>query len=183
MTEAPYTLVIEAYALAGRPDRARALLAEWDGRRRTSPSISDSLSAHQMRGFIALFTKQYAQAETELRAADQVGCPICNAPMLARAYDLDGKPDSAIVVYERFLSTPFLDRTQVDGAFVPAVHKRLGELYDARGQRDKALAHYRAFIDLWKDADQELQPKVTSARQRVAVLTRGTDGGRAVPTP
>ena len=128
-----------------------------------------------MRGFIALFTKQYARAQTELRAADQIGCRICNAPMLARAYDLDGKPDSAIVVYERFLSIPYLDRTQVDGAFVPAVHKRLGELYEARGQRDKALAHYRAFIELWQDADPELQPKVTDARQRMALLTKGRD--------
>jgi len=175
MTEAPYVGFVDAYALAGRPDRARALLAEWETRRQTAPSIRDSTRAHEMRGFIALFTAQYAQAQTELRAADQIGCRICNAPMLARAYDLDGKPDSAIVVYERFLSTPYLDRTQVDGAFVPAVHKRLGELYEARGQRDKALAHYRAFIELWKDADPELQPKVTDARQRMALLTKGRD--------
>ena len=150
-------------------------MAEWDARRRTSPSIRDSSTAHEMRGYIALYTKRYAQAQSELRAADQVGCPICNAAMLARAYDLDGKPDSAIVVYERFLNTPVLERTGVDATFLPAVHKRLGELYEAKGQRDKALAHYRTFIDLWKDADPELQPKVTDARQRVAALTRGTD--------
>ena len=98
--------------------------------------------------------------------------------MLARAYDLDGKPDSAIAVYERYLTTPVLERTGVDGAFVPAVHKRLGELYEAKGLRDKALSHYRAFMDLWKDADPELQPKVTDARQRVAALTHGTDTSR-----
>ena len=131
-----------------------------------------------MRGNVALQAKQYGQAQSELRAADQVGCPICNAPMLARAYDLDGKPDSAIVVYERFLNTPYFDRTVADGWFVPAVHKRLGELYEAKGQRDKALAHYRVFLDLWKNADPELQPKVTEARQRVAALTRGTDARR-----
>ena len=131
-----------------------------------------------MRGYIALNSKRYAEAQAELSTADEVGCPICNAAMLGRAYDLDGKPDSAIAVYQRFLDTPVLQRSGVDAVFLPAVHKRLGELYDARGQRDKALAHYHTFIDLWKDADPELQPKVTDAKQRVAALTRGTDARR-----
>jgi tetratricopeptide (TPR) repeat protein len=98
--------------------------------------------------------------------------------MLARSYDLAGNADSAIAVYERFLDTPLLERIDADAVYLPGVHKRLGELYEARGQRDKALDHYRAFISLWKDADPELQPKVTDARQRVAALTKGTDGRR-----
>jgi tetratricopeptide (TPR) repeat protein len=178
MSEAPYTPIVDLYAFAGRPDRARSLMAEWEARRRTSPSVLDSLRAHEMRGYLALGAKQYAQAQSEFRAADAVGCPICNAAMLARAYDLDGKPDSAITNYERFLNTPMLERTGIDGAFLPAVHKRLGELYEAKGQRDKAVQHYRAFIELWKDADPELQPRVTDARQRVAALTTGADARR-----
>jgi tetratricopeptide (TPR) repeat protein len=98
--------------------------------------------------------------------------------MLGRAYDLSANPDSAIAVYARYLDTPFLDRVETDGLFLPGVHKRLGELYEAKGQRDKALEQYRLFIDLWKDADPALQPKVTDARQRVAALTRGTDARR-----
>jgi tetratricopeptide (TPR) repeat protein len=178
MTEAPYTSIVDLYALAGRPDRARSVMAEWDTRRRTSPTVRDSSLAREMRGHLALSSKRYAEAQVELRAADETGCPICNAPMLARAYDLDGKPDSAIVVYERYLNTPYLERTGTDAAFLPAVHKRLGELYEAKGQREKALSHYRTFLDLWKDADPELQPKVTDAKQRVAALTRGTDTRR-----
>ena len=178
MGEAPYTALVDLYAFAGRPDRARSVMAEWETRRRISPSLRDSSHAHEMRGSLALNAKQYAQAQAELRAADAVGCPICNAAMLARAYDLDGKPDSAITIYERYLNTPILERTGVDGVFLPAVHKRLGELYEAKGQRDKALAHYHVFLDLWKDADPELQPKVTDTKQRVAALTRGTDARR-----
>ena len=63
----------------------------------------------------------------------------------------------------------------MDGVFLPVVHQRLGELYEAKGARERALAHYRLFLELWKDADPELQPRVTDARQRVAALTRGTD--------
>jgi tetratricopeptide (TPR) repeat protein len=178
MSEAPYTVIVDLYSVAGRPDRARSTMAEWDTRRRTTPSTRDSSNAHEMRGYIALYTKRYAEAQSELRAADAVGCPICNAAMLGRAYDLDGKADSAVASYQRYLNTPVLERTVVDAAFLPAVHKRLGELYEAKGQHDKALAHYHVFLDLWKDADPELQPKVTDAKQRVAALTRGTDARR-----
>ncbi|HEX7979767.1 MAG TPA: protein kinase [Gemmatimonadaceae bacterium] len=178
MSEAPYSGVVDLYALTGRLDRARSMMAEWDARRQTAASISDSSQAHSMRGYIALSAKQYAVAQTELRAADQVGCPICTAAILARAYDLDEKPDSAITIYERYLNTPTMDRTGSDAWYMAAVHKRLGELYETRGQRDKALSHYRAFIDLWKDADPELQPKVTDAKQRVAALTKGPDSAK-----
>jgi tetratricopeptide (TPR) repeat protein len=178
MTEANYEMLVTAYSLAGRPDRARNVLAEWETRRRSSPTTRDSVRAHEMRGVIALASRQFAEAEAELRAADLQGCPICDAALLGQAYDLAGNADSAIAVFERFVNTPFMDRTGVDGAFLPGVHKRLGELYEAKGQRDKALQHYRIFIGLWKNADPELQPKVTDARQRVAALTRGTDTRR-----
>jgi tetratricopeptide (TPR) repeat protein len=178
MSEAPYHSLIIAYALAGHPERARALMVQWDTRRRTSPSIADTARAHSMRGVIALAMREYGEAQRHLRAADQWRCPICNAPLLARAFDLDGKPDSAIAVYERFVTTPLLERSEVDGVALPSVHKRLGELYEAKGDRDKALLHYRTFLELWKDADRELQPQVTNARQRIGALTRGPDTRR-----
>ena len=35
---------------------------------------------------------------------------------------------------------------------------------------EKAADHYRKFIDLWKNADAELQPRVVEARRRLAKL-------------
>jgi eukaryotic-like serine/threonine-protein kinase len=175
VSEAPYADVVVAYALAGRADKARAMMTQWDTRRAAEPAIEDSIRAYAMQGHIALAEHRLADAQREFRAADSRGCPICSAPMLGRAYDVAGNADSAIAVFERFLSTPMMDRSGVDGPFRPVVHQRLGELYEAKGEREKALGHYRAFLDLWKDADPELQPRVTDARQRIAALTRGTD--------
>jgi uncharacterized protein HemY len=131
-----------------------------------------------MRGAVAFAEGKYAEAQTNFRVADRQGCPRCAMPMLARAYDLAGAPDSALAIYGRYLATPHLDRSESDGAFLPVVHKRLGELYEAKGQREKAVEQYRAFISLWKDADPVLQPQVTSAKQRIAALTRGADNAR-----
>ncbi|HKP16347.1 MAG TPA: hypothetical protein VJT85_09780, partial [Gemmatimonadaceae bacterium] len=175
MTEAPYSAVVQAYAIAGRPDRARAVMAEWQARRIEAPTVRDSMFAARMHGEIALAEGKYAEAQTYLRFTEREGCPICGLAMLGRSYDLAGVPDSAIAVFERYLDTPWLDRSEADGAYLAGIHKRLGELYEAKGVRDKALQHYRAFIELWKDADPVLQPKVTDARQRVASLTKGTD--------
>jgi len=174
-TEAPYPEVALTYAAAGRPDRARAVMAEWYARRAEAPTTRDSVIAARMRGAVALAEGKYAAAQTDLRISEREGCRTCDLPMLARAYDLAAAPDSAIAIYARYLTTPDLDRIENDGSFIPVVHKRLGELYEAKGQREKALEHYRVFIALWKDADPVLQPKVADARQRVAALTRGTD--------
>jgi hypothetical protein len=47
----------------------------------------------------------------------------------------------------------------------------LGQLYESMGNIDKAIENYRAFIDLWKNADPDLQPRVADARKRLARLT------------
>jgi len=59
----------------------------------------------------------------------------------------------------------------MDPIRLPAIRERLAQLYEALGQPEKAAEQYRAFIELWKDADQELQPRVSDARQRLAKLT------------
>jgi serine/threonine protein kinase len=53
------------------------------------------------------------------------------------------------------------------------VEKRLGELYDARKDKTKALAHYGAFVDLWRNADPDVQPVVTTVKKRMAELVAG----------
>jgi hypothetical protein len=50
------------------------------------------------------------------------------------------------------------------------VADRLGQLYEAKGNREKAAHYYAKFVDLWKDADPELQPRVAEAKARLARL-------------
>jgi hypothetical protein len=44
-------------------------------------------------------------------------------------------------------------------------------MYEAKGKAAKAAEHYQAFVDLWKNADPELQPKVADVRARLKKLT------------
>lgn len=82
-------------------------------------------------------------------------------------------PDSAIASLERYVATPSWTRftLPVDGLYLAGVYKRLGELYEEQGDRAKAASYLSKFVELWKDADPELQPKVRDARARLVRLT------------
>ena len=135
---------------------------------------------HRTLAEIALAEGKPLDAVTEFRRGD-VGydgapadeCAPCLPFNLARAYDAAGQPDSAALSFERYLSTPYWRKAEpdMDPIRLPAIRERLAQLYEALGQPEKAAEQYRAFIELWKDADQELQPRVSDARQRLAKLT------------
>jgi tetratricopeptide (TPR) repeat protein len=80
--------------------------------------------------------------------------------------------DSAIAAGERYVANTFPFRMQMDAIYLAGVRQRLGEMYEARNDIDKALTHYQAFVDLWKNADPELQPRVRDVRSRIERLQR-----------
>jgi hypothetical protein len=50
--------------------------------------------------------------------------------------------------------------------------ERLGQLYDGLGDMENAALYYARFVELWADADAELQPRVTVARTRLEEIIR-----------
>jgi len=55
-------------------------------------------------------------------------------------------------------------------AFEPAAALRQAEIHEALGEPAKAAEQYARFVDMWRDADPELQPQVEEARQRIREL-------------
>ena len=164
--------LVEVYALAGRPDLARATYARWQETRKRVSFGADSVRGAAMRGIVALGSGKPADALVEFRAADATGCHVCILPWLAQAHDQLGNADSAIAAFNGFIGTPMAARSWFDGNYLAGAHKRLGELYEAKGERQQALSHYMAFVDLWKNADPELQPKVAEVRAKIARLSK-----------
>ena len=164
-------------AYIGRAGRARALLAQFDAadvdsaRRRVLAPLR-----HGALAWLAIAEDRYLDAIAEFREADRLqdgplnGCAICADPGIGYAFDRANMPDSAIAAFEHFVNTPHLIRPFNDAMNLPWILRRLGELYEARGDGIKAAAYYRQFIDLWKNADAELQPQVTEVRDRLKRL-------------
>jgi hypothetical protein len=87
-----------------------------------------------------------------------------------QTYTKSGQPDSALAYYERYVGTGDASRVFADANYLAASYQRLGELYEAKGDRKRALEYYEKLIDLWKNADPELQPIVKDVKQRVSRL-------------
>ena len=178
----PYAPLAAIYSLLGRTESARALVAMLDRERQTVTRSEDESVKHRMLGDIALAERRYADAQREYRSADEGICVTCVLPRLASAYDLGGNADSAIAIFTRYLETPDPFRLRaarggvgVDADYLAPTYQRLGELWEAKGDKQKALGYYLKFVDLWKSADPELQPKVADVRRRIARL-KDTEG-------
>jgi tetratricopeptide (TPR) repeat protein len=174
----PYPRLIRLYAAAGNADRARVLLAAYE------TAVSDTVERRLnerlfdlSRARIALADGRYREAIDLFRASEQGpdgprnDCLTCLDPEVGFAFDRLNMADSTIAAYEHFLTAPDPIRWDSDSWELARILRRLGELYEAKGDRQKAVSYYQRFVNEWKDADPELQPRVTEIRQRVARLS------------
>jgi len=168
----PYFNLATFYARAGRPERARAYLAEYEAEVDAETRADDAEGWHFQQAELALAEGRYEDALAEYRRFRELlpGCAMCALFELAAAFDRMGETDSAIAYYEQNLGAPELFRIGNDREDLWRIQRRLGELYEERGDTAQAVEYYNRFVDLWNDADPELQPIVRDVRERLARL-------------
>ena len=170
----PFAALVNAQLSVGRIDAAKATLADYLKAANAMGVTPDTNVRSHMEGAIALAERKFDLAATRFRERSvdmDFDClTVCELPLLAQAYDQGGKPDSAIAVYERYLTTKTRGRAFVDAQYLGPSLKRLGELYEAKGDRENAAKRYAEFVALWKTADPELQPTVKDVQARLGRL-------------
>ena len=165
----PYLNLGVSYASAGDTDRALDLLAEYE---REVPvevrSFFDQIFVEVLQGVIAVAEGRFEESlERFRRGADTSGCPVCFMPSIALTYDLAEDSDSALAVYQEYVDTPWAFKLQFDQVFLPIAYERLAQLYDERGDLDRAVEYYAKFTELWAEADAALQARVLAAQIRL----------------
>ena len=168
----PTSVVASLLATAGEPQAARGLL---DRQRQELGPLADrdQLGFEIAEAWIDVAEGRYAEAIPVLRNADRgYACDPCADHAVATAFDRASQPDSAIVYYEKYLAPVSNWRTWVDGLWKGWTLERLGQLYDEMGDLEQAAGYYGLFIELWADADPELQPRVEAARSRMEEIVR-----------
>ena len=170
-----YGFYLAVAAMAGDTVRAR----EWHAdNRRSWATFGDAVSRPGWEAvddaMLALAHGRFAEAKAGLDAADRA--KLASEDLLGawRFYVLDRlqESDSALAAGEAYLLRTEPGRLARDAVFLANTRQRLGELYEAKGNVDKALEHYSAFVELWKNADTELQPRVRDVRGRIERLQR-----------
>jgi tetratricopeptide (TPR) repeat protein len=167
----PWFQLVGTAAIVGRADQARALLERW---KREVPAAQRGRFYAVGVGLVLAAEGHPAEARAAMEAAaDSLGCNACAEPDIAKTWDAQNSADSALAHYERYLTAPDFFRAQWDYDDRPWVLRRAGELHAQLGHRQQAIQRYSEFVDLWKDADPDLQPLVKDVRARIARLAAG----------
>lgn len=168
----PYVALVEFYARAGVSARARDFLRRYESGRGEKERADTTSGQYEAIAAIAAAERRYDEALAVLhrRQEKNPGCTMCRLYEIGEIHDAAGRPDSTITYYERFLSTPNLFRLGWDSGYRWLIYRRLGELYEARGDREKAADYYNRLVELWKSAEPELQPIVNDVKGRLTRL-------------
>jgi tetratricopeptide (TPR) repeat protein len=165
----PWAFLIDLYILGARPHQARDLLTRWErevpAAQRRGPPYDAAL------GSVALAEGRPAEARADFeRALAYAGCNACYQDLIGRAWEAEGKADSALAAYDRFLDEPEMFRVEWDPMSRAGILVRAAELNEQLGRREQAVLRYSALADLWRNADPDLQPVVRDAKARLARL-------------
>jgi tetratricopeptide (TPR) repeat protein len=167
------------FAQAGRTDLAREFLKRYEATADTAQHRADSPLISRLQAYLAIAEGRPAIAVAAIREGDMLAdgpiddCHVCSYLRLGDVFASLNQADSAIVWLEKYVETPHSSRSiLVDPLNLTRVLRRLGELHASRGGRAKAIGYYERFVELWKNADPELQPQVTVIRRRLAQLKR-----------
>jgi tetratricopeptide (TPR) repeat protein len=169
-SERPWYNLRNFGVIAKEPKWAREALAGAD--RDLIPLAADSQGVRaSFTGAVAFAEGRYEDAIRDFTFSEQRFSTRPRMAALVRglAYRELGRADSAIAAFEQFLAAR--DATgELDMQWRAPVLQYLGELYEAKGNRAKALERYGQFTEQWAKADPALQVRVREVRQRMAKL-------------
>jgi tetratricopeptide (TPR) repeat protein len=155
-------VIAYGYALAGDLELARDLLAVMD----SLAANDDPRPGRFGKRVLALVALQEGRAEDaleHLHRAQPTDSRVFweNRLLLADAHAALGHLNEAIAQYDTLTGTYLLNFRDRHASFPlrPLAHERLGSLYLQVGDTVAAARHLAEFIDLWGDADPELQAR------------------------
>lgn len=167
----PYDLLTTIAAVANRPADVRRFRQLWEAAQEGVKR--DTAQAAFLEGLESLSMERFDQAAGAFQRAQAAWhCNPCGRYWEAYALDRGGHADSAAAVYQSTLEAPLTAANAGEDSFwQPLALLWLGEYYQSKGNRGKALQYLQQFTGQWKDADPDLQPKVQEAKRRIAELT------------
>jgi tetratricopeptide (TPR) repeat protein len=166
----PLVGLAELQSLVGRAAEVRRLRGEWE---QAVPAASrEPWRAPMWDAYVAGAEGRWKDAAlAATQAVNVVHCSPCGRYYVAQAWDRAGVPDSALKYYQDAVTLPNIDSQGVEDAiWLPTGLRRLGEMYESKGDKKKALDYYGRFVALWKNADADLQPQVKQVKDAMAKL-------------
>ena len=160
MDDWPFHYIAEFYALAGQSERAMMILESHSDHMDPPPDAVPNPWWQAAWGLIALDVSRPLEAVERFRLWDEgIGCPVCALGDLARALEAAGRPDSARVVWERYLEVSDPQRIEWDPYYLGIARGRLAALYAADGRGSEATAMRESLDRQWSEADPQIRAR------------------------
>jgi serine/threonine protein kinase/tetratricopeptide (TPR) repeat protein len=176
----PYFLYLTGrmYARMGQAREASQLLQELSARLGDVEAASgldrsdrDDQACHNLlQGELELLQKRYQQALDLFGIAATIDEETSQEP-LAYGYLRSGNLDEAARQYKKVLEIRSLGFERQEPWIL--THYQLGRIYEQKGQPEKAVEYYQRFLNIWKEADEDLIP-LQEAKDRLAALKRSS---------
>jgi eukaryotic-like serine/threonine-protein kinase len=166
-----YPFFVEAHLTVNEPERALEALAGW---RRDLPADLVTPMVRAEQAYMEIWARSgrddpEAVLQALLALQRDQRWPRYMLWELPWLLERTGRTREARDAWLRLLERPEAG-LQEGLVLLPAGLERTGMLSEELGDRDIAVDAYRGFVELWTNADPDLQPRVTRARERLAAL-------------
>jgi tetratricopeptide (TPR) repeat protein len=166
------------YSTLGEAAKARAVMNQFVARLDTLGRRREYVWLTRQHGAIASIEGKHDSAVALARQGDleadglptSDGGTVWTPFLIGQAFDRWGQADSARKYFTEYVEMAGNGRFQADPYNIPRTLFRLGQLYQDAADTTRAMDYYGRFVDLWKNADPELQPRVAEARRAMAEL-------------
>ena len=168
--ERDYQGVLWVRAMLGLGDGVEMGLKRWsedDLPTSTGPAFEETQSA--VRALLAGQSDPGQGLEALNALSRDMNCPGC---FIWERADFAQKSGQLPEARDLFISSATVGSGDylLDPVKRVLVHERLGEVFEALGEPEKAAEHYGIFATAWAGADEDLQPRVQAAREKAAAL-------------
>jgi DNA-binding SARP family transcriptional activator/TolB-like protein len=114
----------------------------------------------------ALTTLEQARFWTAHSEIDETG----DSPFFTHMHERFARAELLFELGRYEEALPWYRGFAYDFLYTAPAHFRLAQIYQAKGDRRQAIEHYTRFIELWRDADPVLRPKVAEAEAALVRL-------------
>lgn len=155
----------------GEVEKAEELLMEIIERSNTG-NRNDEMSYNLLKGEIALKKGGISEALELFETGAAIWPTGYSLESLAHYYIETEDWEKAILTYEKLIEIRGSLGWEAQESWVQAFFN-LGKAYEASGDTAKASTYYNQFLEIWKEADEDL-PALVEARSRLSQITQSS---------
>ncbi|MEJ2483110.1 MAG: tetratricopeptide repeat protein, partial [Gemmatimonadota bacterium] len=171
--EAPLLNLAMISAALGRTEEAEAFLERYSTAEASFAGNGWDVTLETVaRAQLAEQAGDVAAAFELYDSLERSTCPECGPFYKGFLLEAEGDRAGAIAAWETYVSQGWHIRHILDAMGLGTVLEGLGRMHDEEGDPEKAAIYYAQFVELWKDADPELQPRVRAAQTRLEEIVR-----------